>query len=314
MQIVPFEKEFLPDAAALFAEKFKVQREAVPSLPDTMGQVDGVIEKLGYLAGDALVAVEQGKLIGYLGAYLIPGFRGTSRKAAYCPEWGHGAADAAVYRALYRAAAERWTAEGCTTHGISVLATDHAAENVWYWSGFGLTVVDAVRPITPLNVAAPTGYTVRQATRADAERLAEIEAEHWQHYRRSPVFMMSEDNDDAAGFVKLLENPNNGVWVAENGPTILSYMRFEGSSFGAADIVNDAKTTAITGAYTRPAYRGQGAAVVLLDAALHDYAARGYARCAVDFESLNPEAAYFWMKYFQPVNYSLLRMPEALLG
>jgi len=60
----------------------------------------------------------------------------------------------------------------------------------------------------------------------------------------------------------------------------------------------------------RPEYRGRGAAPALLDAALRDYAARGFERCAVDFESFNPEAASFWVNYFKPVCYSLMRVPE----
>jgi hypothetical protein len=43
---------------------------------------------------------------------------------------------------------------------------------------------------------------------------------------------------------------------------------------------------------------------------LRVYAAQGYTACSVDFESLNPEAAVFWMRYFEPVCYSVLRFPE----
>jgi hypothetical protein len=58
-------------------------------------------------------------------------------------------------------------------------------------------------------------------------------------------------------------------------------------------------------------YRGRKAAVALLDAALRDYADRGLTCCAVNFESFNPEAASFWMKYFDPVGLSVMRVPES---
>jgi len=51
----------------------------------------------------------------------------------------------------------------------------------------------------------------------------------------------------------------------------------------------------------------------LLRAALEDHRARGFRRCAVDFESFNPEAAAFWPRFFQPVCYSLMRIPERAL-
>ena len=83
-----------------------------------------------------------------------------------------------------------------------------------------------------------------------------------------------------------------------------------GAQPGAADIVSAETTIAITGAYTDPTYRGRGAGKALLDAALRNYAGRGYTGCSVDFESFNPEAAAFWMKYFTPVCLSVMRVPE----
>lgn len=77
-----------------------------------------------------------------------------------------------------------------------------------------------------------------------------------------------------------------------------------------AAIVESDTTIAITAAYTRPAYRGRGAALALLNAGLAYYAEQGIERCSVDFESFNPEAAAFWMKVFQPVCYSVIRVPE----
>ena len=36
-------------------------------------------------------------------------------------------------------------------------------------------------------------------------------------------------------------------------------------------------------------------------------AAQGYVRCAVDFEPQNLTAMRFWLKYFDPVCYTLVR-------
>jgi GNAT superfamily N-acetyltransferase len=89
-------------------------------------------------------------------------------------------------------------------------------------------------------------------------------------------------------------------------------MRFEGQSHCASGVVQSDSTIAITAAYTRPRFRGLGAAPALLAEAFRHYSEKGFTRCAVDFESFNPEAARFWMKYFDPVSYSLMRRPEAL--
>ena len=89
-------------------------------------------------------------------------------------------------------------------------------------------------------------------------------------------------------------------------------MRFDAYDFDSVAIVESEVAIAITGAYIRPAYRGQRAAAALLDAALRDYQARGLRYCAVNFESFNPAATAFWMKYFEPVCLSVVRVPESV--
>ena len=192
---------------------------------------------------------------------------------------------------------------------MTILADDREAETSWFWNGFGLTVVDAVRTMDPTGILAGDDFTVRKAAPDDAALLAVLDAEHWQHYSQPPVFMARQQPSDAAALVPFLNDPDNRIWLAMCGSDPMGFMRFEGRGC-ELPILSADTTTAITGAYTRPAYRGRRAAGALLAAALRDYADQGYQRCAVDFKSFNPEAAAFWMKYFDPVCFSLLRVPE----
>jgi GNAT superfamily N-acetyltransferase len=317
MEITPFRSDYSLDAAALFVQNYKALRRSVPVLPALMEHCDGVADRLDRLmrSRPGVAALEGGRLVGYMGWYMFYNCRETGRRAAFCPEWAHGAADSArpaIYRALYRAASAQWAAEGCQVHGISLLAHDHEAVKTWFWNGFGLTVVDAIRSLAPLEGVSPDGFTVRKATPDDADLLAILDGEHWQHYARPPVFMVPQQPTGAAGFADLLSRPRNSVWLAIQGSDPMGFMRFEGSSVGAAEIVSAESTVAITGAYVRPTYRGRRVAACLLDAALRDYASQGAERCSVDFESFNPEAAVFWMKYFEPVSLSALRVPESM--
>jgi GNAT superfamily N-acetyltransferase len=313
MEIVPFQASHRPEAAALFAGNFRRLRAQVAALPDGMEDAAQVAIRLEALTDRSWAAVERGKLVGYLGAFVIDHFRDTERRGAFCPEWGHAAqetAKPAIYRALYRAAAARWAGQGCSVHAISLLAHDSAAREVWFWQGFGLAVVDAIRPITPLENAAPDGLTIRQAAPDDAAQLAVLDTVNRQHYVESPIFMAPREPCDTPGFRTLISGPVNSVWLALDGGDPVGFMQFERRTHGAADIVSADTTIAITAAYIDPAHRGRGAGKALLDAALREYAGRGFTRCAVDFESFNPEAAVFWMKYFTPVCLSVMRVPE----
>ncbi len=317
MEIVPFREEFINDAAALFVENFRQQRRVVPVLPDTMEnipRVAGMLDEL-FQTCPGVAAVENGRLAGYMGWYIVDHFREADITGAYCPIWGHstsGNGAAAVYRAMYRTASAYWATRGCGVHAISLLANDKPAEKIWFWNGFGMALVDAIRPTLPLNLKPVEDLAVRKAQIQDAELIAVLDREHWRHYSEPPIFMATRPSVTPDEYREFISTPSNTYWLAELEGEPAGLMRFEAHSHGATDIVESETTIAITGAYIRPQYRGKGSAPALLDAALHYYSERGYERCSVDFESFNPEAANFWMKYFEPVSFSLMRHPEAL--
>jgi ribosomal protein S18 acetylase RimI-like enzyme len=317
MDIYTLPAEWFPSAARIFVEQYRRLRVAIPCLPERMTEIDEVLGKLRWLSTrqPILAAVENGRLLGYLGGLIIPHFRETDRTGAFVPEWAHGALEGRkqkVYRALYRAAAEGWSERDCSVHAITLLANDGEGERAWYWSGFGLSVVDAIRPADPLKPQPVTDLTIRQATADDATRLAELEAEHWQHYTQPPVFMSPQQPDDAAGFRDFLNEPGSSAWLALDGDRSAGFLRFQGTGEGSASVMEAEDDFHCTGAYMRPEYRGRRAAPALLDAAIAAYAEHGYTRCSVDFEAFNPEAADFWMRYFSPVCFSLMRIPETI--
>lgn len=317
MEISAFHHDYVSEAAALFVQGYEKQRLKTPALPGLMadpGRVRSRLERL-FATCPGVMAIDNDRLSGYMGWFLVDGFRGTNRKAAYVPEWGHACAahaKARIYRAMYRAAAGQWAAANCRVHAISLLAHDGEAEKVWFWNGFGLTVVDAVRPMRPLDLPPVTDLQIRKATPDDAGALAELDAEHWRHYTQSPVFMAAHGARNAADQAAFLARPKNRVWLALDGDVLAGFLRYDGYDFDSVAIVESPEAVLVTGAYVRPAFRGRGAAAALLDSALRDYQALGFTSCAVNFESFNPEAVSFWAKYFEPVSFSLLRVPESL--
>jgi ribosomal protein S18 acetylase RimI-like enzyme len=325
MQILPLSNDDIPEAAALFNQNYREQCQITPGLSGAMLEATRTEQLLANMSNGAraLAALDKGQVAGYISWFLVEQFRGTERKGAYVPEWGHcvRAGDKkAIYQELYRAAGECWSVAGCQVHAISILAHDQAAESAWYWNGFGLTVVDAIRAMQPLGQAFDCRLTIRKATMADAEALSNIDAEHWRHYSGSPIFMAPPVGKDASANVVFLEKPKNSVWLAEECNTaassiaqdreIAGFMRFEGYDFDSVASLMGEDRVILTGAYVRPAHRGRRIAPALLDAALRDYQSRGLNYCVVTFESFNPEAASFWPRYFEPVCHSLLRVPE----
>lgn len=63
----------------------------------------------------------------------------------------------------------------------------------------------------------------------------------------------------------------------------------------------------IKAAYVTESERKTGVGAILLNTVQEWLLKNGYPLCGVDFESINPLGSYFWMKYFAPYTYSLVR-------
>jgi GNAT superfamily N-acetyltransferase len=314
LTLAPLDPLRIDAAAALFAAEYARLRAAVPGLPARFADPAAAAGLLAGMAGRALVALDRDRVAGYIAWWQSTNFRRTGRRAAYVPEWGHatrpeGRAD--IYRALYRAASAQWAAAGNQVHAISLLAHDDVAREAWFWNGFGLLVVDAVRACLPLSPAAPTSLTIRRATDADAPALAALDAEHVAHYAAPPIFMAPAAADTPDDLRAYLAGPRNTIWLAHAGDEPAGFMRFRGTDFDAVAILESDAAAFCDGLYVRPDNRGRGAARAMLAAALDHYAALGLTALYTNFESFNPEAAAFWTRHFRPVCFSLMRTPEA---
>lgn len=309
LQIAPLRMAHLHAAAALVRERYLRQRRAVPSLPPCYEDVDELMPRLRDLARRApgAVALRDGRLVGFLMAYLLDSFRG--RRGVFSPEWAN-ATDPSdggrVAEALYASLAQGWVAAGYTLHGLSLFADDVAGRERWHWLGFGLAAADAVRDLRPLDAPA-SGLTLRRARRADLPELAGLDEGLHQHLVSAPIFLPLGAPPGHAELATELSDPAYAFWTAWDGDRAVAFIKFGPASDNACAIIRDPGTASITGAFTLPEARGRGVAAALLDRGLAWARERGYTRCAVDFEPMNPPAVSFWTAHFQLVCLSQLR-------
>jgi GNAT superfamily N-acetyltransferase len=73
------------------------------------------------------------------------------------------------------------------------------------------------------------------------------------------------------------------------------------------DIVQDSGTIGINFAYTNREMQGLGIASQLLKEFMKWGTGNNMKRCSVDFESQNKEGSKFWLRYFKPICYSVIR-------
>lgn len=316
---VDFETGHQAAAAELVARRIADLRRLVPELPDTLTSAHAVaMLQTPLLAGPfAVAAVAGGQLVGFLAATMVDGFRGTPRRAALVPVFGHAVdpaldatSEARVYRALYREAARRWGTAGCEVHAIAIPAGQSPTVACFAEAGFGMMLHDGIRPAVPLGAAAPQLAVVRRATTADAPALARLDAEHNAYYSLPPVSMWPRTGDPEEEFAQLVAATHGGVWVADADGDIQSFLRVDATVDGASVLVSAPGNAAVSGAYTRPGWRGRGLAPALLDAALGAHAAAGGLTMSVDYETVNPLAMSFWPSRFRTVSVAMTRILE----
>lgn len=308
-QIQPLRDTHLEDAAVLVTDRYRAEREHVPSLPPRYEDVSAILPLLRDLAGQApgVAALRDGRLVGFLLGMVLPVFRG--RRSIYCPEWANAAEEEhgpEIYQEMYTRLAARWVTNGIFTHLVTVFAHQAELIGTFHWLGFGFIAVDAIRDLTPLQ-GAVANVEISRAGPEETQQAKALSEALQRYLAAAPTFLAFTEKYDWTYHEEWLTNPANALWLAFRGEEAVACLALEPSNPKAAYVIDDEKTVSITRAFTKEHLRGDGIGKALLQEALEWARSAGYERCAVDFEPENVTGARFWMKHFQPVCYSLVR-------
>lgn len=295
-------------AARLALAEYFEERGKVPLLPD--GEYyERFCEMIAGLVDHHLgiAALEDGRLIGFLTCYK-PWNDHFGTAGTFSPVHAHGAIEnrrKRVYSLLYQKAAAQWVKEGVLSHAVALYAHDAEALNSFFWNGFGLRCVDAIRDAVPVPCNEFPDYTFGVLPASAIAQIVPLKNLLIDHLRKAPMFIpLSADRDTA----KVKEENNrrkSRYFTAKDNDRTIAFIEIapSGENFACDDpgMIN------ICGAYLLPEYRGKGVYTKLLAVLLETIQLEGYTRCGVDFESLNPTASGFWLKHFTAYTYSVAR-------
>ena len=317
--ILPMREKHLEEAAELAAGRYRRLLEQVPYLPGSYADPARIYPILASMQAEStgLAAVQAGRLVGYLCAWLLPDFQG--RKAAFSPELANGVVPEdgrRIFEEMYTYLAAAWRADGVITHLVSLLAEDQIAWQTWRWLGFGMIAADGLRTMQPLGESSDDlrspkqvmeANKIRRAGVEDAEAILAMDTALNTYLAESPTFMPHESVHTIEEVKSWLASSENAFWIANLGGEPVAFLGMGPASQDACTIIVDEGTTSVLGAYTVESARSRGIATALLEHGLAWARQQGYTRCAVDFEPMNPLARRFWLRYFQPVSFSLIR-------
>ncbi|MDH5187049.1 MAG: GNAT family N-acetyltransferase [candidate division WOR-3 bacterium] len=306
-ELRPFEEKYVEDAAKLFAENFQIEREKVSFLPERFEDYKTVVPLLrNYLKKvPGVIAIKNNRLVGYLIGSLLPNWRG--RRSVYIPVWANSVREEnrrRILEQMYTLLSLRWVANGCFTHLITVLAQDKEIIDALFWLGFGMAVIDAMQEIKEIQ-SPVADIEIRKATSDDLATIVSLCHEHQRYMAGPPIFMAMVEKRSREYYEKWLSNPSNTMWFGLYQGKVVAYMII--MPMTEEYLITDEKTAWIQGAFTQEHLRCKGIGTALLKQCLAWAKSQGYVRCAVDFEGENLLASRFWLKYFQPICFSLIR-------
>ena len=309
LKAIPLREEHLEDAALLVSTRYRLLCEQEPHLPSSYADVTNLLpllQKILSVSGVGVAVIRAGRLAGFITGWQMPSFRG--KRSTYSPEWANAADledSPRIYEEMYSHLAAAWVADKYVAHYISLFPNDVDALRAWHWMGFGMVSVDALRGLDSVH-----GYDVnvhiRRAELQDLEQVIELQEALWQYHKDGPIFLLAEKRDESY-YEEWLRNPDKVVWLADWKDEPVAFIRLGPADDDVCTIIFDEKTTSIYGAFTKEEVRREGIATALLDHALRSAQTSGYERCSVSFEPMNVLGTRFWLKYFKPVCFSVVR-------
>jgi len=305
MKLLGFAMIHMQAAEKLALMNYNEERRAVALLPP----IDAVPDLTMFAEnGLGVAAFENGEMLGFLGC-LEPWENafGSAARGTFSPIHAHGAIKEGrgmIYKRLYQAAAEKWVKKGITYHAIGLYAHDGEAIGALFSYGFGLRCIDAIRAMEGLGSGRSENIAIRELSRDAVADVRDMRQMLMTHLGNSPCFM---DSSQVAfdAWIARAEKRNSRIFTAEceGQPIAFVEVQADGENFitEASDMLN------ICGAFCLPAFRGSGVAQAVLDHAIAVLQNEGYTKLGVDFESFNPTASGFWLKYFTAYTKSVVR-------
>lgn len=299
----------IEEAARLALAEYHEERCALPILPD--GSYYELLCKMIMELADpnlGVVAVEAGKVVGFLTCYKPWENHFGTTLGTFSPIHAHGTVKqnrARIYSKLYQAASDKWVNQGILSHAIALYAHSNEAVDSFFMNGFGLRCIDAIRDVSNIECEVFPQVKFYEMPAREISCIVPLKNKLIEHLRGTPMFIPLFFNMDIEMVREENEERNSRYFVANVDGEVIAFVEImnSGENFACDDPVMGN----ICGAFMLPQYRNSGIFTKLLSFLMDVLVSEGYTRCGVDFESFNPTARGFWLKYFTAYTYSVTR-------
>ena len=318
LKIINFNENHIEQALKIARKNYENERKCIGILPEIEEYPDFTPFVKNGLGVSAFISE---KMVGYLCCYdtFENAFGTMNAIGVWSPLHGNGIIDCDykyVFDKMYEEAAKKWVDLKATSHAITFYAHNNLIQNQLYRYGFGLRCIDSIREINEIEFNYNLKYNILELEHNEFKLIYPIGILLCHHLWESPMFqhhteIREEEKDgDPDEFAKWQINEKFRYFVAKDDGKIIAYMKIhdEGENF-----IGDVKNMKhIHGAYYFPEYRGKGIMENILNFIIKKLRDENNQLMGVDFESFNPTAHNFWLKYFTEYTHSVVRRIDDL--
>ena len=191
-----------------------------------------------------------------------------------------------------------------TSHAIALYAHDSDAKNALFTYGFGLRCIDAITDMSKIPCKNLSGYELFELDPNDKLLLLPLKNMLIDHLGEAPTFMYYPPMT-AEDLEKTHNRRKSRYFCAKQNDTIVAFLEI--CSGGENFICDDPHMQNICGTFCLKEHRGQNLYQNLLNFTIETLKNENNTLLGVDFESFNPTANSFWLKYFMPYTNSVVR-------
>jgi len=316
LKVIDFTESHIEQALSIAKRNYEKERKNVPVLPEFVEFPDfSVFGKNGL----GVSAFDENKMIGYLCCYdpFEKAFGTTNAVGVWSPIHGNGIIDCEykdVFPRMYQEAAKKWVDLKATSHSITFYAHNNFIQDQLYRYGFGLRCIDAIREMKKIEVNHENKYYISELEHKEFHLIFPLGLLLDDHLSKSPMFIHYVQDKIEDGhehkFAEWQIREKYRYFAAKNSEKIIAYIRVhdEGENF-----IGDVKNMKhINGAYCLPEYRSQGIIQNILNYLIKKLKDENNQLLGVDFESFNPTASNFWLKYFTEYTHGVVRRIDDL--
>lgn len=225
------------------------------------------------------------------------------------PEWGYGTVGQKREKAigyLFQTLAEHIVKDKTVNFSVHLYAHDTEMQRLFSYMEFG---TQAETGICRLKKAVDASEV--RTRELSKEELVSRWKEIWplleqliNHLKMSPVFYPGEEFTEEV-YKDFFADAGTRVFVAEEEDKIIGLI--EANMDNIPLLFAETEAANVGEAYVSPEYRGKGISQALLIHAKQELVKSNYKYAWVEHGTANPNARYFWNKYFDTYKYEMIR-------